>query len=107
METNKTEVLSAILEAILSDKRLSVENVNNFLKEGKNALENLLKIKKEEAQELLYAFNECQTKVEEWKKKLNDEEVKGKFKEEECILDEKDTPTGYQLFKHKKRIMTI
>lgn len=115
METNKTEVLSAILEAILSDKRLSVENVNNFLKEGKNALENLLKIKKEEAQELLYAFNECQTKVEEWEKELKDnivkgklkgklkEELKRKFEENGCPLKKDDDPTGYQLFKHEKK----
>ena len=115
METNKTKVLSAILEAILPDKNLSFKNVNEFLDEGKDALNELLAIDQNEAIQLLNAFNECETTVEDWKKELKDNIVKGKlkgklkeelkrrFEEKGCPLKKDDDPTGYQLFKHKNK----
>ena len=103
METDvKKNDLATILEAILSDKNLSFENVNKFLNEGKNSLEELLKIDSKDAERLLGEFIKCEETVKGWKKDLNDEEkVKGQFKEEGCNLGEKDKPTGYKLFKHR------
>ena len=103
METDvKKNELATILEAILSDKRLSVENVNNFLKEGKHALENLLKIEKDESTKLLNEFTECEEIVNKWKNDKNTN-VRDEFSKAGCILGKEDTPTGYKLFKQKNK----
>ena len=93
----KEDGLVKMLEAILSKEELSVNNVIKFLDEGKIALEELLKIGQKKANELLDKFNQCEQKVKDWKNKSI---VKDEFKNVGCILEEKDTPTGYKLFKH-------